>query len=69
MKLNQKNVCNLILGILVEFCDNPKTASHINAWRGKNKQTAANLLVSLWRQEEEEMGVKHDKVGRITGKH
>uniref|UniRef100_A0A6J0SWZ9 Cilia- and flagella-associated protein 69 isoform X1 n=1 Tax=Pogona vitticeps TaxID=103695 RepID=A0A6J0SWZ9_9SAUR len=65
LTLNQKNVCNLILGILVEFCDNPKTASHINAWRGKKDQTAANLLVSLWRQEEEEMGVKHDKLGRI----
>ncbi|ETE58110.1 hypothetical protein L345_16170, partial [Ophiophagus hannah] len=64
--LNQKNVCNLILGILVEFCDNPKTVSHINVWRGKKDQTAANLLINLWRQEEEEMGVKHDKVGRIV---
>uniref|UniRef100_A0A8D2J688 Cilia and flagella associated protein 69 n=1 Tax=Varanus komodoensis TaxID=61221 RepID=A0A8D2J688_VARKO len=65
LMLNQKNVCNLILGILVEFCDNPKAASHINTWRGKKDQTAANLLISLWRQEEEEMGVKHDKAGRI----
>ncbi|XP_039193737.1 cilia- and flagella-associated protein 69 isoform X1 [Crotalus tigris] len=64
--LNQKNVCNLILGILVEFCDNPKTVSHINVWRGKKDQTAANLLINLWRQEEEEMGVKHDKAGRIV---
>ncbi|KAG8138903.1 hypothetical protein E2320_001695 [Naja naja] len=64
--LNQKNVCNLILGILVEFCDNSKTVSHINVWRGKKDQTAANLLINLWRQEEEEMGVKHDKAGRIV---
>ncbi|XP_054846925.1 cilia- and flagella-associated protein 69 [Eublepharis macularius] len=64
--LNQRNVCNQILGILVEFCDNPKAASHINVWRGKKEQTAANLLISLWRQEEEELGVKHDKVGRIV---
>ncbi|XP_026537161.1 cilia- and flagella-associated protein 69 [Notechis scutatus] len=64
--LNQKNVCNLILGILVEFCDNPKTVSHINVWRGRKDQTAANLLINLWRQEEEEMGVKHDKAGRIV---
>ncbi|XP_053114982.1 cilia- and flagella-associated protein 69 isoform X5 [Hemicordylus capensis] len=65
--LNETNVCNLILGILVEFCDNPKTVSHINAWRGEKDQTAANLLINLWRQEEEEMGVKHDKLGRIAG--
>ncbi|XP_013928826.1 PREDICTED: cilia- and flagella-associated protein 69 isoform X2 [Thamnophis sirtalis] len=64
--INQKNVCNLILGILVEFCDNPKTVSHINIWRGGKNQTAANLLINLWRQEEEEMGVKHDKSGRIV---
>ncbi|XP_053265440.1 cilia- and flagella-associated protein 69 isoform X1 [Podarcis raffonei] len=64
--LNQKNVCNLILGILVEFCDNPKTASHINTWRGKKDQTAANLLIKLWREEEIQMGVKHDEVGRIV---
>ncbi|XP_053114979.1 cilia- and flagella-associated protein 69 isoform X2 [Hemicordylus capensis] len=64
--LNETNVCNLILGILVEFCDNPKTVSHINAWRGEKDQTAANLLINLWRQEEEEMGVKHDKLGRIA---
>ncbi|XP_066484602.1 cilia- and flagella-associated protein 69 [Tiliqua scincoides] len=64
--LNQKHLCNLILGILVELCDNPKTVSHINTWRGKKDQTAANLLINLWRQEEEEMGVKHDKFGRIV---
>ncbi|XP_053108528.1 cilia- and flagella-associated protein 69-like isoform X2 [Hemicordylus capensis] len=64
--LNEANVCNLILGILVEFCDNPKTVSHINVWRGEKDQTAANLLINLWRQEEEEMGVKHDKLGRIA---
>ncbi|XP_053108424.1 cilia- and flagella-associated protein 69-like isoform X2 [Hemicordylus capensis] len=64
--LNETNVCNLILGILVEFCDNPKTVSHINVWRGKKDQTAAHLLINLWRKEEKEMGVKHDKLGRIA---
>ncbi|XP_042331530.1 cilia- and flagella-associated protein 69 isoform X2 [Sceloporus undulatus] len=66
LMLNQKNVCNQILGILVEFCDNSKTVCHINTWRGKKGQTAANLLIHLWRQEEEDMGVRHDKVGRIA---
>uniref|UniRef100_A0A8D0H5C5 Cilia and flagella associated protein 69 n=1 Tax=Sphenodon punctatus TaxID=8508 RepID=A0A8D0H5C5_SPHPU len=66
LSLNQKNICNLILGILVEFCDNPKTTRHINTWRGKNNQTAASLLVHLWRQEEAELGVKHDQHGRIV---
>ncbi|XP_022440972.1 cilia- and flagella-associated protein 69 [Delphinapterus leucas] len=66
MALNQKKFCNLILGIMVEFCDNPKTAAHVNAWRGKRDQTAASLLIKLWRKEEKELGVKRDKHGKIV---
>ncbi|NWX15769.1 CFA69 protein, partial [Aegotheles bennettii] len=66
LALEQKNLCNIILGILVEFCDNPKTTSHISTWRGEKDQTAANLLIQLWRQEELELGVKRDQYGRIV---
>ncbi|NXK26185.1 CFA69 protein, partial [Arenaria interpres] len=66
LALKQKNLYNIILGILVDFCDNPKTALHINTWRGEKDQTAANLLIQLWRQEECELGVKRDQYGRIV---
>ncbi|XP_040591768.1 cilia- and flagella-associated protein 69 isoform X3 [Mesocricetus auratus] len=66
LALNQKKFCNLILGIMVEFCDNPKTSAHVNAWRGKKDLTAASLLIKLWRKEEKELGVKRDKNGRIV---
>uniref|UniRef100_A0A8B9MPV2 Cilia and flagella associated protein 69 n=1 Tax=Accipiter nisus TaxID=211598 RepID=A0A8B9MPV2_9AVES len=66
LALKQKNLCNIILGILVEFCDNPKTTLHISTWRGEKDQTAANLLIELWRQEELELGVKRDRYGRIA---
>ncbi|XP_074048951.1 cilia- and flagella-associated protein 69 isoform X2 [Macrotis lagotis] len=65
LALNQKNFCNLILGIMVEFCDNPKTSVHVNTWRGKKDQTAASLLIKLWREEEKELGVKRDEDGKI----
>ncbi|XP_011851406.1 PREDICTED: cilia- and flagella-associated protein 69 isoform X1 [Mandrillus leucophaeus] len=65
LALNPKKFCNLILGIMVEFCDNPKTAAHVNAWQGKKDQTAASLLIKLWRKEEKELGVKRDKNGKI----
>lgn len=68
-KLNQKKFCNLILGIMVEFCDNPKTSAHVNAWRGKKDLTAASLLIKLWRKEEKELGVKRDKNGKIVGEY
>ncbi|NXW06706.1 CFA69 protein, partial [Fregetta grallaria] len=66
LALKQKNLYNIILGVLVEFCDNPKTTSHISTWRGEKDQTAANLLIQLWRQEELELGVKRDRYGRIV---
>ncbi|XP_005040890.2 PREDICTED: LOW QUALITY PROTEIN: cilia- and flagella-associated protein 69 [Ficedula albicollis] len=66
LALKEKNLCNIILGILVEFSDNPKTTLHMSVWRGKRDQTAANLLIQLWRQEELDLGVRRDKHGRIV---
>ncbi|NXB01595.1 CFA69 protein, partial [Cnemophilus loriae] len=66
LALKEKNLCNIILGILVEFSDNPKTALHMSIWRGKRDQTAANLLIQLWRQEELDLGVKRDRYGMIV---
>ncbi|XP_075068003.1 cilia- and flagella-associated protein 69 isoform X2 [Mixophyes fleayi] len=65
LALNLKSMTNLLLGILVEFCDNPKTISHLTTWRGKNNETSPKLLVQLWKQEEEELGVRRDNYGRI----
>ncbi|NXJ15845.1 CFA69 protein, partial [Odontophorus gujanensis] len=66
LALKQKNLCNIILGILSEFCDNPKTILHISTWRGEKDQTAAKLLIQLWRQEELDLGVPRDRYGRIA---
>ncbi|NWH94727.1 CFA69 protein, partial [Aegithalos caudatus] len=66
LALKEKNLCNIILGILVEFSDNPKTTLHMSIWRGKRDQTAANLLIQLWRQEELDLGVRRDQDGKIV---
>nr|XP_026651263.1 cilia- and flagella-associated protein 69 isoform X5 [Zonotrichia albicollis] len=65
-KVRDNNLCNIILGILVEFSDNPKTVLHMSIWRGKRDRTAANVLVQLWRQEEQDLGVKRDQNGKIV---
>ncbi|XP_049624859.1 LOW QUALITY PROTEIN: cilia- and flagella-associated protein 69 [Suncus etruscus] len=66
LALNQKKFCYLILGIMVEFCDNPKTNKLTSKLgRGKKDLTAASLLIKLWRKEEKELGVKRDKYGKI----
>ncbi|NXK57589.1 CFA69 protein, partial [Sylvietta virens] len=66
LALKEKNLCNIILGILVEFSDNAQTPLHMSIWRGKGDQTAANLLIQLWRQEELDLGVRRDLDGKIV---
>ncbi|NXO75951.1 CFA69 protein, partial [Sitta europaea] len=66
LALKEKNLCNIILGILVEFSGNPKTTLYMSIWRGKRDQTAANLLIQLWRREELDLGVRRDPCGKIV---
>uniref|UniRef100_A0A8C9NCZ2 Cilia and flagella associated protein 69 n=1 Tax=Serinus canaria TaxID=9135 RepID=A0A8C9NCZ2_SERCA len=66
LALQEKNLSNLILGLLVEFSDNAQTILHMNIWRGKRGQTAAKVLIQLWRQEEMDLGVKRDQYGKIV---
>lgn len=58
---------NVVLGTLLDLCDNPKTLAHVEAWRGEKQLTGQALLLRLWRKEEAEIGVKRDQHGRIAG--
>ncbi|XP_026204065.1 cilia- and flagella-associated protein 69 [Anabas testudineus] len=59
-------VHGVVLATLLELCDNPNTVSHILSWRDEGGQTAPKLLLQLWREEEEDLGVNRDKYGVIT---
>ncbi|XP_052683421.1 cilia- and flagella-associated protein 69-like [Crassostrea angulata] len=61
-----KNTHNLILGCLLDLCENPKTIHHIHTWRGKDNCSAAHLFCDIYRNEEKDMGVKRDKDGAIA---
>ena len=61
-----KNTHNLILGCLLDLCENPKTIHHIHTWRGKDNCSAAHLFCEVYRNEERDMGVKRDKDGAIS---
>ncbi|KAH9499307.1 Cilia- and flagella-associated protein 69 [Bulinus truncatus] len=61
-----KNMHNIIIGCLLDLCENPKTVNHILAWRGKSGTTASHLLCQLWRQEETQIEVKRDSQGAIN---
>ncbi|KAL0961948.1 hypothetical protein UPYG_G00333780 [Umbra pygmaea] len=61
-----RNIHSVVLGTLLDLCDNPKTMSHILAWKGQKGLSAPGLLLQLWRLEEAEMGVRRDDYGRLT---
>ncbi|XP_059828185.1 cilia- and flagella-associated protein 69-like [Hypanus sabinus] len=65
LESSSERIHNLILGTLLELCENSRTICHIKVWRGKNDSTAPCLLLHLWRHIEKEMRVKRDEHGRI----
>ena len=64
---SSRNTHNLILGVLTDLCENPKTVPHLLAWKGRGERTAASLLVDVWKQEETHMGVRRDLRGVLSG--
>ena len=58
---------NLILGCLLDLCENPKTVAHVNAWRGNDDISAAHLFCNVWRNEEFDMGVAREHNGAMLG--
>ncbi|XP_060581085.1 cilia- and flagella-associated protein 69-like [Ruditapes philippinarum] len=61
-----KGMDNLILGCLLDLCENPKTVHHVLTWRGHENISAAHLFCEIWRNEEREIGVKRDPNGAIS---
>lgn len=61
-----RSMQSVVLAALLELCDNPKTLTHVEIWRGEKELTAPVLLLQLWRMEEAEIGVKRDQHGRIA---
>ncbi|KAM7433104.1 hypothetical protein ABFA07_016561 [Porites harrisoni] len=57
---------NLVLGCLVDLCENVKALAHVQSWRGKKQISAGKLLVELWKNEESNMGVTRDKTGKMA---
>nr|XP_006825782.1 PREDICTED: uncharacterized protein C7orf63-like [Saccoglossus kowalevskii] len=61
-----KNMHNLILGCILDLCENPKSIHHVMTWRGVDDRTAPSLFVEIWRKEEAEMGVRRGPLGTIV---
>uniref|UniRef100_A0A3P9DJJ7 Cilia and flagella associated protein 69 n=1 Tax=Maylandia zebra TaxID=106582 RepID=A0A3P9DJJ7_9CICH len=60
------NLLSFPFFFLYFLCDNPNTVPYILTWRDGNGQTAPRLLLQLWREEEEELGVPRNQHGSIA---
>ncbi|XP_029022275.1 cilia- and flagella-associated protein 69-like isoform X2 [Betta splendens] len=59
-------VHGVVLATLLELCDNPSALSHILSWTDEGGRSAPRLLLQLWKEEEEELGVRRDTHGVIA---
>ncbi|XP_069787552.1 cilia- and flagella-associated protein 69-like [Narcine bancroftii] len=65
LESSSEHMHNVILGTLLDLCDNSKVIHHMKVWRGKNDSTAPCHLLHIWRHIEKNMRVKRDEHGRI----
>ncbi|KAM4725493.1 cilia- and flagella-associated protein 69 isoform 2-T3 [Anableps anableps] len=56
---------SIIFSTLLDLCNNPNTQPQILGWRDVGGQTAPRVLLQLWREEEEELGVLRNQHGGI----
>lgn len=56
-----------LMAALLELCENPQAVAQLLHWSGERDATAPQLLLHIWRTEEERMGVTRDPHGVIAG--
>lgn len=65
------NMQGLLLGVVVDLCENPKAIPHVSSWRGSPSPSAQTstwaLLAQLWRREETEMAVPRAFMATLAG--
>ncbi|XP_073677631.1 cilia- and flagella-associated protein 69-like [Garra rufa] len=55
-----------LMAVLLELCENPQAVVQLLHWSGERDTTAPQLLLHIWRTDEEQMGVTRDPHGVIT---
>ena len=65
LEVSPKSIQNIILGCILDFCDNPKTHIHMLQWESNDNSKISHYLCEMWRLEEREIGVERDENGII----
>ncbi|XP_057209955.1 cilia- and flagella-associated protein 69-like isoform X2 [Triplophysa rosa] len=66
LQASPRHMLSTLIGTLLELCENPQALSHVLSWRGEKDVTAPQLLLQIWRKEENLMGITRDQRGIIT---
>ncbi|XP_043089032.1 cilia- and flagella-associated protein 69-like isoform X2 [Puntigrus tetrazona] len=61
LQRSPRRVLPPLMAVLLELCENPQAVLHLLRWSG-----APQLLLNIWRREEEQMGVSRDPHGTIA---
>jgi len=56
---------SLVLGAVLDICENVKALPHAKLWRGQDDSTIGQLLLDLWKHEEAALGIQRDSFGAI----
>ncbi|XP_067267132.1 cilia- and flagella-associated protein 69-like isoform X2 [Chanodichthys erythropterus] len=66
LQRSPRHMLMTLVGTLLELCENPQAVASVQCWRGEGDTSAPQLLLQIWRREEEETGVTRDRHGMIA---
>ena len=58
---------SVVLRTLVEACENMTALRSLACWQGQGQRSLPSLLLMLWKEEEEEIGVARGEDATIKG--
>ncbi|XP_016308850.1 cilia- and flagella-associated protein 69 [Sinocyclocheilus anshuiensis] len=66
LQRSPRHMLTPLVSVLLELCESPQAVTHLLRWRGERDASAPQLLLHIWRREEEQTGVSRDPHGMIT---
>ncbi|XP_026088119.1 cilia- and flagella-associated protein 69 isoform X3 [Carassius auratus] len=66
LQRSPRHMLSPLVSTLLELCENPQAVTHLLHWSGERDTSASQLLLHIWRREEETTAVSRDPHGMIT---
>uniref|UniRef100_A0A672K662 Cilia- and flagella-associated protein 69 ARM repeats domain-containing protein n=1 Tax=Sinocyclocheilus grahami TaxID=75366 RepID=A0A672K662_SINGR len=66
LQRSPRHMLTPLVSVLLELCESPQAITRLLRWSGERDASAPQLLLHIWRREEEQTGVSRDPHGMIT---